>query len=87
MLHKWQQDFSNLYGGLGIVYNMEFYNSCLIDKMVYEGSMTDPLFVENHRVNQNFTPHESERGLFKCKSKKATGIDPISNEVLKNKNV
>ena len=84
---KWNSEFGKIYAGPDKDFDIEFYNSCLIDKMVYEESMKDPLYVENPALNQNFTLAEVEKMVLKRKNKKAMGVDRIPNEILKNKNV
>ena len=51
---------------------MEFYNKCMIDKMAYEESMKDPLYINNTRLNKMFTMDQLEIILVKCKNHKAT---------------
>jgi exonuclease III len=87
VMGRWQQDFCTLFEGPNGNFDQEFYNTCQIDKMVYEESMKDDLYVENPRLNHEFSMKELESVISKCKNKKAVGVDLIPNEVLKNKNV
>ena len=86
VLEKWQHDFSDLYKGPSKEFDLEFYNTCMIDKMVYEETLKDPIYVNQAKLNECISQKELENALSRCKNKKATGTDKIPNEVLKNKN-
>ena len=77
----------SIYTGPDNEFDMEIYNTCMIDKMVYEERMNDPLYVNNPMLNTCFTQCELDKVLIKCKTRKAVGIDNILNEILKNRNV
>ena len=87
VLKKWESEYSKLYTGPDKDFNVEWYNTCMIDKMVYEESMNDPLYTSNESLNDVFSITELDKIITNCKNGKATGIDRIPNEVLKNKNV
>jgi hypothetical protein len=85
ILGRWQNDFSKIYSGPeGEDFDMEFYNTKMLEKMMLEDEQLDPLYVPNDQINHEITLGEIIRVTNKLKSKKAVGIDSIPNEVLKS---
>jgi hypothetical protein len=86
VLGKWQNDFSKIYNGPeGENFNMEFYNTKMIEKLMLEDEQNDPLQVPNDHINHEITLGEIINITKKLKKKKAVGVDGIPNEVLKSK--
>jgi hypothetical protein len=87
VLHKWKEDFQGLYSGNSSVRDTDFENFIQFRKDTIESNMRDPLWEENPHLNRNFTMEEVTEAVLKCKNGKATGVDKIPNEVLKNDDV
>jgi exonuclease III len=88
VLNKWQGDFSSVYSGPdNEVFDIEFYNAKMIEKMIMEDEQTDPLYVSNESLNKEITLYEILKITKALKSKKAVGVDLIPNEVLKSRHV
>ena len=88
VLEKWKQDFSQIYNRPeGENFDMEFYNNTMLDRMRLEGSMTDPLYIENELLNSPITIDEVIKVVRKLKKNKSVGIDRIPNEILQCKEV
>ena len=88
VLQKWQSEFSKMYSGpVGEVFDQEFYDIKMLEKMLLEDEQNDPLFITNHYLNNEITLSEILRNTKKLKRNKAMGIDCIPNEVLKGKQV
>ena len=51
ILEHWKSEIEKLYNGPESVFDLQFYNTCMLDKMVYEESMNDPLYLPNAHLN------------------------------------
>ena len=85
VLEKWKVDFQSLYS---IIDDEPIDEQLLNNTMSYisqrENDMVDPLWVDNEDLNSNFTTDEVKNIVMKCKNGKASGIDSIPYEALKN---
>ena len=82
VLGKWKTDYDNLYNGC---------TSDKYDKKFYEDSMRNLNNREANGyiisgLNHDITEDEVRRVIFNSKSRKATGIENLPNEILKNDN-
>ena len=84
VLNKWKTDFSNLLNNKDTQnFDNIFLYQALHEKIALENNMSN----ENLTLNSELEYWEIERVVNKLNNKKATGIDNIPNEVLKNKNL
>ena len=89
VLQSWRDDFSSLYNIPPESRNFDetHKNYCCASKEQMESNMLDPLYIPNQVLNKNFTFEEVKFHVTKSKNKKATGVDNIPYEVLKNDHV
>ena len=84
VLKKWGEDFANLYSGCSHTFDEAFLKEIVELKEVMETQMNSDSFNSNFFLNATLSREEVQDAIDKCKMKKATGIDEISNEVLKS---
>ena len=84
ILQKWEEDFAGLFSGCKSSFDDDFLKEITIIKEVMEAKMKTDVDNCNMFLNANFSVAEVKNVVDKCKLKKATGIDEISNEVLKS---
>ena len=84
VLKKWGEDFANLYSGCSSSFDEAFLKEIVELKGVMETQMNSDLINRNFFLNTTLSREEVQNAIDRCKMKKATGIDEISNEVLKS---
>ena len=86
---KWSTDFSSLYNqrDTEAQFDNQFYDEILKHKRLLEENMLDPLYEENTSLNHTINRNEVEHAVFRAKNGKASGIDKIPYEVLKNQSI
>ncbi len=88
VLNKWRNDFMGLYNKPGDLSEHDnFYTNICNRKITMENEMENDEYDSNFELNRALSYDEVEKIIFKLKSKKATGLDSIPNEVLKHKDV
>ena len=87
VLERWKHDFSQLYKF--DIQNIQdsFYQNIKSEKGIFEENMRESSYVENDFINRDISYDEIENLVLKLKNKKASGIDCIQNEILKEKDV
>ena len=84
VLGKWKEDFESLFTrteGLSN-FDIQFYQSCLTEKVEKERQMASEEFVGNGMLNDRISIAEIGIAVQKAKNGKACGTDDIPNEVL-----
>ena len=82
--HKWKHDFKNLYNPTleKTTTQIDFETEIKRQKETLENCLNS----ENEKLNTEISMVEISLSLAKCKCKKATGVDKIPNELIKNDN-
>ena len=85
VLQKWEKDFTDLFSGCNhSMFDEAFLKEVSGQKIMMESEMSADTYNCNFYLNANLTIEEVRRVVEKSKSRKATGIDDISYEVLKS---
>ncbi len=87
VLNNWKEEFESLYKQTCDTFDENFYEHVKELLRLAEYRMLDPLYMENPELNQNISRVEIDKVVNNLKNRKATGIDKIPNEVLKNDSV
>ena len=87
VLNKWKDDFQSLFSGNDETQDANFDNYIKSNKNQIEANMLGSSWEENLFLNRHFTMIEVQEVISRSKNGKATGIDRIPNEVIKNNEV
>jgi exonuclease III len=89
VMNKWEQDFSSLYNttNQNINFDDNFLKDIINEKNNLERNIMNDDYLGNALLNRNISLDEIEKVVNRLKTKKATGVDYIPNEVLKSTSV
>ncbi len=87
VLNSWEREYSSLFNCNDGVFNEPFLDQVKSVKAHREREMQEPLYISNNFLNKTLELEEIRNVVNKSKNGKASGVDGIPNEVLKNENM